>query len=87
MSKHGCARSLSGSCATGPLRTARYLAPGDSTDLRCGSRPRSDGRPRGQRDLGSGFRAMTTSMAFRWGTPPELETNSLCPESRISQSQ
>ncbi len=34
-----------------------------------------------------GFRAMTQSIAFRWGTPPEWETNSRCPESRICQSQ
>ncbi len=35
----------------------------------------------------AGFRAMTTSIAFRCGTPPEWEMNSPCPESKISQSQ
>lgn len=38
-------------------------------------------------DPGAGFWAMTTSIAFRWGTPPAWETNSTCPESKICQSQ
>jgi hypothetical protein len=40
----------------------------------------------GQGDPSAGFRAMTTSIAFRWGTPLEVEMNSTCPESRICQS-
>ncbi len=35
----------------------------------------------------AGFRAITMSIAFRWGTPLALETNSPSPESKISQSQ
>jgi hypothetical protein len=47
--------------------------------------PRSRGRG-DQRDSRPGFRAMTTSIALRWGTPPELEMNSSWAESKICQS-
>jgi hypothetical protein len=40
-----------------------------------------------QADPGVGFRAMSPSIAFRWGTPLAVETNSTCPESKICQSQ
>jgi predicted RNase H-like HicB family nuclease len=41
----------------------------------------------GRNDPRAGFRAMTTSIAFRCGTPLALEMNSTCPESKICQSQ
>jgi hypothetical protein len=41
----------------------------------------------GQCDPRAGFCAMTTSIAFRCGTPLAVEMNSTCPESKIFQSQ
>jgi len=44
------------------------------------------GEGKGRYQTGPGFRAITTSIAFRWGTPLDVEMNSTCPESKICQS-
>src|SRR5580658_10518775 len=82
--RHASIRSGPGRCVSFGTRVA-----GDSAEL-----PLPDQVPArpttgegGQYDPRAGFRAITTSIAFRWGTPPELEMNSTCPESTICQSQ
>ncbi len=69
----GSGDSPGSSCAARRAPSARFV------------RMRSPDR-KGYADEG-GFRAITMSMAFRCGMPLAVETNSLCPESRISQSQ
>ena len=71
------------------VRSGTYRAAGDPAGPAT-PEPGPAGGTRGEGvyyDRSAGFRAMTTSIAFRWGTPLASEMNSTCPESKICQSQ
>jgi hypothetical protein len=75
--------------ATGRLRVVREPGRGRLRRVTAaGASPgmRDEGAV-GHYDPRTGFRAITTSIAFRWGTPLASEMNSTCLDSTICQSQ